>query len=59
MPRSKHQHTAKADRMASHIERSARAEGRYRGRERQVAWATVHQEMSKREAHGKSRASNR
>ncbi len=49
--RSKHQHTAKADRMAQHIEDSAKGEGRYKGREEQVAWATVHKEMSKKEAH--------
>jgi len=54
MPRNrKHQHTAKADRMADHIENSARKEGRYKGRERDMAWATVHKEMSKSEAHGK------
>ena len=54
MPKSrKHQHTAKADRMAEHIEDSARKEGRYTGREREVAWATVHKEMPKSEAHAK------
>jgi hypothetical protein len=54
MPRnSKHQHTAKADRMARHIEKSAKEEGRYKGREKQVAWATVHKDMSRTEAHGK------
>jgi hypothetical protein len=55
MPRSSgHEHTAKADRMAEHIEKSAKKEGRYKGREKRVAWATVHKEMSKAEAHGKS-----
>jgi len=54
--RGKHQHTAKAERMAEHIEDSAKREGRYRGREEEVAWATVHKEMSKREAHGKQRS---
>ena len=56
MPRnSTHEHTAKADRMAKHIEESAKEEGRYKGREKTVAWATVHKEMSKQEAHGKRR----
>lgn len=50
----KHEHTAKADRMAEHIEESAKEDGRYKGRERQVAWATVHEELSKTEAHRKS-----
>lgn len=50
----KHRHTAKADRMAEHIEKSAKKEGRYKGREERVAWATVHKEMSKQEAHGKA-----
>jgi hypothetical protein len=36
--RSKHQHMAKADRMAQHIEKSAREEGRYKGREERVVW---------------------
>ncbi|HSP55115.1 MAG TPA: hypothetical protein VLS25_05955 [Dehalococcoidia bacterium] len=49
--RRKHQHTAKADRMAEHIEKSAKKEGRYKGREERVAWATVHKEMPKSEAH--------
>ena len=44
--RGKHQHTAKAEQMAEHIEDSAKREGRYRGREEGVAWATVHKEMS-------------
>lgn len=52
--RSKHKHTPKADRMAQHIEESAREEGRYKGREARVAWATVHKEMPKGEAHKKS-----
>ena len=57
MPRIKrHQHTAKADRLAKHIEESAREEGRYKGKEREVAWATVHKEMSRAEAHGKRKS---
>lgn len=51
MPGRKHEHTAKADRMARHIEQSAKKEGRYKGRERRVAWATVHKEMPKSESH--------
>jgi hypothetical protein len=39
--------------MAEHIEKSARDEGRYKGRERSVVWATVHKELSRSEAHGK------
>jgi hypothetical protein len=38
--------------MAKHIEQSARKEGRYKGREKTVAWATVHKEMP-RSGHGK------
>lgn len=37
--------------MVEHIEESAKEEGRYKGREREVAWATVHKEMPKSEAH--------
>jgi hypothetical protein len=37
--------------MAEHIAGSAKKEGRYKGREKEVAWATVHKEMPKREAH--------
>ena len=44
--RSKHQLTAKANRMAKHIKESALKEGRYKGREERVAWATVHKEMA-------------
>lgn len=51
MPGRKHEHTPKADRMVRHIEQSAKKEGRYRGRERDVAWATVHKEMPKSESH--------
>lgn len=51
MPRRTHAHTAKADKMAEHIEESAKEEGRYKGREREVAWATVHKEMPKSESH--------
>jgi hypothetical protein len=39
--------------MAEHIRESARKEGRYKGRENKVAWATVHKTLSKKEAHGK------
>jgi len=46
--RSKHQRTAKANRMAQHIENHAREEGRYKGREERVAWATVHKEAERR-----------
>ena len=49
--RRKHQHTAKADRMAEHIEKSAKKEGRYKGREGRVAWATVHKEMPNSQSH--------
>ena len=51
-------HTSEADRMAEHIEESARKEGRYKGREREVAWATVHKELPKSEAHAKTRKSS-
>lgn len=58
MPRRRnrrgHEHTAKADRMAEHIEKSAKKEGRYKGREKEVAWRKVHKEMSKEESHKKS-----
>jgi hypothetical protein len=47
-------HTTKADRMAEKIEKNARKEGRYKGRERQVAWATVHKTLPTKEAHRKS-----
>lgn len=53
--RNKHQHTAKAERMAEHIEEGAKKEGRYRGREERVAWATVHKELPKKEAHRQSK----
>ena len=43
----KHQHTTKAEHMAEHIEESAKDEGRYKGREREVAWATVHKDLPK------------
>lgn len=42
--------------MAEHIEESAKEEGRYKGREREVAWATVHKEMPKSEAHRSARS---
>lgn len=48
-----HQRTKKADRMAKHITAEAKEEGRYKGQEERVAWATVHKTMSKREAHKK------
>jgi hypothetical protein len=44
-----HEHTQKAKRMAEHIEESAKKEGRYKGREEEVAWRTVHKEMAKEE----------
>ena len=57
MPRGdKSAYTDKQKRMAEHIEDSAKREGRYRGREEEVAWATIHKEMSKREVHGKQRS---
>ncbi len=60
MPRGqKGQHTAKADRMAGKIEKSAKKEGRYKGREKEVAWATVHKTLSKAEAHGSSNPTRR
>lgn len=37
--------------MAAKIEGSAKREGRNKGREERVAWATVHKELSKKEAH--------
>jgi len=37
--------------MAEHIEDSARKEGRYKGREREVAWATVHKDLPETEAY--------
>jgi hypothetical protein len=40
-------HTIKAERMAEHIEESAKKEGRYKGREEAVAWATVHKDLPK------------
>ena len=51
MPGRKREHTPKAGRMAKHIEEGAKKEGRYTGREREVAWATVHKEMPKSESH--------
>jgi len=42
--------------MAEHIEESAKEEGLYKGREREVAWATVHKDLPKEEAHRKRRA---
>lgn len=61
MPRSssKGQHTEKADRMAEKIEKSAKEEGRYKGRESEVAWATVHKNLPKREAHRKAGSRNK
>ena len=55
----KRQHTAKADRMAEHIEESAKREGRYKGREERVAWATAHKEMPKSESHRKQERSKK
>ncbi|MDO8614114.1 MAG: hypothetical protein Q7T33_00055 [Dehalococcoidia bacterium] len=45
--------------MAERIEESAKEEGRYKGREREVAWATVHKEMPKSEAHRSARSGSR
>lgn len=45
--------------MAEHIEESAKKEGRYKGRERRVAWATVHKEMPKSESHRSKRSSSK
>ncbi|MBI2912448.1 MAG: hypothetical protein HYY03_00845 [Chloroflexi bacterium] len=58
MPRGKKtpQHTAKAERMATHIEESAKREGRYKGRAEEVAWRTVHKDLPKREAHRQSKS---
>jgi hypothetical protein len=47
-------HTAKAERMAAHITRSAKSEGRYKGREKEVAWRKVHKELSHEESHKKT-----
>lgn len=52
--RQKGQHTAKAERMAKHIEDSAREDNRYRGREKEVAWRKVHKELSHAESHKKT-----
>jgi len=52
MPRQgggSHEHTAKAKRMAEHIIESAKKEGRYKGREEEVAWRTVHEELPEKE----------
>lgn len=49
--KKKSEHTAKADRMAEHIEKDAKKEGRYKGREREVAWRKVHKELSHEESH--------
>ncbi len=40
--------------MARRIEESAKREGRYRGREEEVAWATVHKDLPEAEAHRKN-----
>jgi len=45
--------------MAEHIEESAKEEGRYKGREQEVAWATVHKELPKSEAHRSPRPDRR
>jgi hypothetical protein len=60
MPRRKGggQHTAKAERMAKHIEQSAREDNRYRGREKEVAWRKVHKELSHEESHRRTGKSN-
>jgi len=35
--------------MAEHIEEEAKKEGRYRGREEEVAWKTVHKQLPEEE----------
>ena len=45
------EHTARADRMAQKIEEGAKRAGRYKGREREVAWRKVHKELSHEESH--------
>ncbi len=40
-----HEHTDKAKRMAEHIEEKSKKAGRYKGREEEVAWKTVHQQL--------------
>lgn len=50
----KGQHTAKAERMAEHIEKSAKEAARYRGREEEVAWRNVNKELSHEESHKKT-----
>jgi hypothetical protein len=42
MPGQKGSHTKKAERQAEKIAKSAKKEGRYKGREEEVAWRTVH-----------------
>lgn len=61
MPRTKGsaEHTKKAERMAGHIAQSARKEGRYKGREDEVAWRKVHKELSHEESHKKTGRSSR
>jgi hypothetical protein len=52
MPRrggGSHEHTEKAKRMEEHIEESAKKEGRYKGREDEVAWRTVHKQLPEEE----------
>lgn len=51
MPERKSSHTSRAERMAKHIEESAKEEGRYKGREKEVAWRTVHKNPPDEEAH--------
>ncbi len=47
MPRGEHDHTAKAKRMAEHIEKSGKK--RYGDRAEEVAWRVVHSELPRRE----------
>ncbi len=54
MPTIKPEHTAKAERMAKHLQESAKKEGRYKGREKEVAWRKVHKELSHTESHRKT-----
>ena len=46
MPEDKSSHTARAERQAEQIAKSAKKEGRYKGREEEVAWRTVHKQQS-------------
>ncbi|MHB8565950.1 MAG: hypothetical protein ACYC7D_03080 [Nitrososphaerales archaeon] len=45
--RNGHEHTAKAKREAEHIEESERKRGMGAKKSKQIAWATVHKNMSR------------